>query len=470
MRRGLSIAAVALIAAAVLGVGWFFVPWHPLAGAGSDAPAADATVAHDGIKLNLISGEPNRVQLVPAAGETSRVKTVEVTPAPPPQPLRLSGSILLDTNSMVRIHSRFPGELTSVGVTSPGDRAGENGDTKPRQLEYGDTVVKDQILAVVWSKDIGEKKSEYVDAISKMDIDEALVKEYEGVDEGVVPERVIIEARGNYAADRVAVAKAERTLRSWRLTEDEIEEIREEAKRVQKRELHDALADRTWAVTEVRSPINGIIMEKNFNVGDLVDPAQDLFKIADLDRVQVMANAYEEDLPLLKNLDAEHRKWKVDVKADPHDVPISGTFDIIGTIIDPTQHAGAILGWLDNRDGRLSIGEFVTATVELPADPTLVAIPSSALFEDDQSTYVFVETDAGQHEFACRQVAVVHRGRERSYIRAKPLETELAHGAEPLRLGEHVIASDVAKVAAEMKVLKAAARERTGFDPARKSS
>ena len=108
---------------------------------------------------------------------------------------------------------------------SPGDRAEENGQEGPRQLQYGDRVVKGQLLAVVWSKDIGEKKSEYVDAISKMDIDESLVKEYESVESGVLAERTLIEARANYASDLVAVAKAERTLRSWRLTEDEIAEL-----------------------------------------------------------------------------------------------------------------------------------------------------------------------------------------------------------------------------------------------------
>lgn len=392
---------------------------------------------------------------VTARDDAHVVKTIEVASAPPPRPLKLSGSILLDTNSMVRIHARFPGELTSIGLISPGDHPEENGHEAPRQLQYGDKVVKGQLLAVVWSKDIGEKKSEYVDAISKMDIDESLLKEYESVEPGVLAERTLIEARANYTADLVAVAKAERTLRSWRLTEDEIIELKNEARRVQNRDIHDVLGDRTWAVTEIRSPLNGLILEKNFNIGDLVDPTQDLFKIADLDRVQVMANAYEEDLPLLKNLDREHRKWKVDIKADPHDVPIAGTFDIIGTIIDPAQHAGAVMGWLDNPRGRLNIGEFITATIELPSDPTLVAIPTSALFAEDRTDCVFVETDAGQHEFAVREVAVVHRGRERTYVRATPLATERSRGVSQLSVGERVIVADVDHIAAKMKALRA---------------
>ena len=53
---------------------------------------------------------------------------------------------------------------------------------------------------------------------------------------------------------------------------------------------------------EVRSPLDGVILEKNIALGDLVDTNLDLFKIADLSRLRVMAHAYEEDLPLLDAL------------------------------------------------------------------------------------------------------------------------------------------------------------------------
>ena len=135
------------------------------------------------------------------------------------------------------------------------------------------------------------------------------------------------------------MAKAERTLRSCALTDAEIEEIHQEAERLERGEANDPVADRTWAETDVRSPIDGVIMEKNFNVGDIIDPTQDLFKIADLNRLQVLANAYEEDLPLLRSLKLDQRKWKIDIKTDPNDEPVVGTIDKIGDIINPAQHS-----------------------------------------------------------------------------------------------------------------------------------
>lgn len=256
------------------------------------APAAESQPAE-------LGSSPETIRLGAAEAKALDIQTVRVEPAPPPEPLRLSGSLLLDPNRLVRIHARFPGELVSLGMvpTDPAESGG--GAPELRPLRYGDKVVKNQLLAVVWSKDIGEKKSELIDAISKRDIDRKVLAQLEAAPD-VISGRTIYDARRNYQGDEVAVARAERTLRSWRLTEDEIQEIHEEAKRIQDRKTSDPRGDRTWAETDVRSPIDGVIIEKNFNVGDILDPTQDLFKVADLSRIQVVANAYEEDLPQLR--------------------------------------------------------------------------------------------------------------------------------------------------------------------------
>ncbi len=242
------------------------------------------------------------------------------------------------------------------------------------------------------------------------------------------------------------------------MTEEEIKEVRDEAQRIHDREAGDPNNARTWAETEVRSPIDGIVVEKNFNVGDLIDATQDLFKIADLNRVQVLANTFEEDLPRLKVLRPDQRNWHIDVKSDPHDVPISGNFDTIGNIIDPAQHAGAVMGWVDNPDGRFKIGQFVTATIALPPDPGMVVVPTSCLIEDGTSAQVFVETNQALHEFTCRKVAVVQRQQELVYVRAEPLASEKETGDEPLKAGERVVRSGVLELQAELMGLQAAAR------------
>src|SRR5262249_42489168 len=86
---------------------------------------------------------------------TARAKKATQPRALPP----LSGSLALDTNYLARVHARFAGEVVEIGLIAEGGP----GPTQVRQLRFGDVVEKGQLLAVVWSKDLGEKKSELID-------------------------------------------------------------------------------------------------------------------------------------------------------------------------------------------------------------------------------------------------------------------------------------------------------------------
>ncbi|HEX3727761.1 MAG TPA: efflux RND transporter periplasmic adaptor subunit, partial [Pirellulales bacterium] len=432
------VAAIAVVAAVVA-----LKPWSRMRSAlASESAPAEAKASGKDL-LALAAGRKDSLNISEEDLKTLDIHMYEVRPAPPPEPIRLPGSVFLDPGRMVRAHSRFDGEVVKIGTTT--ETAGEplgRPKARARLLRFGDKVHKGEVLAVVWSKDVGEKKSELIDALSKLSIDYSMLQRYRAVAKGTVPERTIHEADRLYEGDLVAVDRAERTLRSWRLTEDEIAAVHREARDIQQQAGNqDKNLGKSWAETEVRSPIDGVIVEKNFNVGDIVANSQDLFKIADLSHVQVFASAYEEDLAVIKALPPERRHWLIDLKSDPNDIPVPGKIDVIGNIIDPTQHSGAVMGGLDNADGRLSIGQFVTATIQLPPDPSLVAVPTSALIEDGMGGVVFVEVGRAGHVFARRKVVVVRRGRELAYIRSHPNPQEALAGAEGLLAGQRVIVS-----------------------------
>src|SRR5262245_23801345 len=307
-----------------------------------------------------------------------RIQTAAAQRATQPRTLELDGWLAFDVNHLARVHSRFAGEVVQVGEAAE-NRTGIA--TEMRALRPGDHVKKGQLLAVVWSKDLGEKKSELVDALSQLRLDrETLTRLEELGKSGATSEANIRQARRNYEADVNAVARAERTLRSWRLTEAEIDAVRAEAERIRQRgEQRDKAHDRDWAKVEVRSPLEGTILEKNVTVGDIVDTATDLYKIADLRTLAVWAHVYEDDLPALLALPPDQRTWEVRLPADPTIDAIKGTIERIGEIIDPNQHTALAFGTVDNTEGRLRVGQFITATVLLPPSPYEVLIPTKAL-------------------------------------------------------------------------------------------
>src|SRR5260370_5926393 len=138
--------------------------------------------------------------------------------------------------------------------------------TKTLPLQFGHHVTDGELLGIVYSKDLGEKKSELVDAISQLRLDQDNLEAIEDLyKKGASTEVVVRQARRNVEQDRIAVSKAERTLRTWQLPEDEIQDVMAEAERViARRGERDKEKESSSAPLEPKSPIDAIIPETNF--------------------------------------------------------------------------------------------------------------------------------------------------------------------------------------------------------------
>ncbi|HVC93070.1 MAG TPA: efflux RND transporter periplasmic adaptor subunit [Pirellulales bacterium] len=418
-----------------------------------------------GSQLYQLTG-PESLKLKPEAVEAIGLKTKPVEPASAPDPLRLPGYLLIDPNGLVPVHSLFPGRVERIGTTEVVDIDGK---TKTRRVRYGDTVKMGQLLAVVWSTDVGQKKSDLVDALSRLALDEKIYAKLKEAGPSVVPARQIAEAERAVEADKIAANSARRTLLSWKLSEVEIEQVEKEALQLKRKELQNAAA-KTWPQIEIVAPMDGVIVEKSVNDGEIVDTNDALFKVADLSRIQVLAYLFEEDLPLIEKLTPRERVWQVDLKSDPVDKPRSGTFELVGSVIDQTLRTAPIIGWLDNpivggpagNDRQFRANQFVTATIALPPDPGMVSVPTSALIEEGSTAAVFVETDPTAHVVTRRVVAVTRRGEKSVFIRAQPSDEERRQGAEALDVGELVVLSGGLELDSELNNLKSAGANERG--------
>jgi cobalt-zinc-cadmium efflux system membrane fusion protein len=339
--------------------------------------------------------------------ENLRLKTgVALQPTEPIHIPPFQGVLALDSNGLQRVHARFAGEIVSLESKA-----------KAPVPQVGDKVEKGQLLAVIWSKDLGEKKSELVDAISKLKADEqVLARLKELFRDGGTPERSLRDAERAVQTDRVAVERAERTLRSWRVTDTEIAAVRAEANR-----LSDPNATppdpANWARVEVLANQSGTILEKNVTVGDIVDTSTDLFKIGDLSHLVVWANVYEEDLQRFTALPKPLR-WKVSVPSRPGSA-FPGTLDHVGDVIDPNQHTALVSGKVENPDGELKIGQFVTVSVDLPAPSNELIVPVDAVVEDGKESVVFVQPNPAAKDFVRCPVQVTRRTRDTIFLRAE---------------------------------------------------
>jgi cobalt-zinc-cadmium efflux system membrane fusion protein len=417
-----------------------------------------ATPGADESPVERVPGQPDALQLPPDVVERLGIRTIKARRATEPRTLDLSGKLALDTNQLARVHARFPGEVVEIEKVPDPTRSG--GPTRFRELRPGDRVEAGQLLAVVWSKDLGEKKSELVDALSQLRLDRAQLEHMaSAAASGALSESALRDARRRVESDMIAVARAERTLRSWRLTEQEIEDIRAEAERLsQRKEARTPANEKDWAKVEVRARIGGTVVERNVTPGDIVDTSTDLFKVADLGTLAVWADAYEEDLPALLALPPERMTWTIRLVADPDAEPLHGPIDYIGEIIDPIQHTALVTGRVNNPQGRLRAGQFVTARVELQPAPDEMAVPTAALIEDGQSSIVFVQENPARPVYTRRRVVVVRRLRGSVILRGWLTPAQERRGLQTVRPGELVVRSGAVELNKALEELQDEAR------------
>jgi CheY-like chemotaxis protein/multidrug efflux pump subunit AcrA (membrane-fusion protein) len=382
-------------------------------------------------RVDLVDGRPNTVS-VPE--ETRRLLGIRkggvdqlATAATPSRarPLTMSGSTGLDPNRLFRFRIRFtPAECIEIGqVDEPGE-----GPTKQREVRSGDIVHKGQRLALFHSIDVGNMKSNLVDAILQLKLDQKILDASQtAYDKGALPYLDYMAAVRAVEGDYSLINRTENTLRAWYIPEEDIEAVRKEAEKIYeqggKRDRnpeHIKEQVRRWARVELIVPEEfdgGVIVERNLSVKDVVvDNTLNLFQVANVKSLLVVANAPEDELETLHGLSTAERQWIIRPLGSSTD--IRGPIDDISYIIDVNQHSAVVKGHIPN-EGRLRSGQYATATVELPAPKDVVEIPTSGVADDGKQAVVFVQAGDKPGIYTMRRVEIVQRFDKTVFVRSK---------------------------------------------------
>jgi cobalt-zinc-cadmium efflux system membrane fusion protein len=433
------------------------LPWKGAAGDRVDPPSNDSPA------VELVPGQPNALRVpddVRKALGICRGGVEQIAVAHRPigtHPLVMPDSTALDPTRLLRVRVRFtPAEVVEIAKID--DPASSPGNIPParRELQPGDAVKQGNLLAVLFSVDVGNKKNDLFDALSQLKLDEEVLHRAEARS-AAVPEVFLLNARRNVEGDINNVNRAENMLKTWAIPEDDIQAVRDEAKNVTSadgKHADDKQRLTRWARVELKAPDDGIIIEQNVALHEtVVDNTTNLFQIAKVDPLIVLAAVPEDGLPALQELKRQSQgpiRWIVRTVGA---APINGLVDDIGYLIDPNQHTAVVRGHIPNADGRLRAGQFVSANVDLLPPPNVVEVPISAIVENGVESVVFVQADATKPVYTLRAVQVTNRFDRTAYLRSVPLDKEDAlatdDGAdqprrgEPLREGERVLTAGV---------------------------
>jgi cobalt-zinc-cadmium efflux system membrane fusion protein len=142
------------------------------------------------------------------------------------------------------------------------------------------------------------------------------------------------------------------------------------------------------------APVSGTIVEQNVTTAAGVkspDNSPNLFTIADLSRLWVLCDVYE------NNLGQVHVGDFAEVKLNAYpDKTFRGRVGNIANVLDPNTRSVKVRLELDNAGRLLKPGMFATATFRSQSSKTRVMAPASALLRLHDRDWIYVPIDGGK--------------------------------------------------------------------------
>src|SRR6266700_1570602 len=291
----------------------------------------------------------------------------------------------------------------------------------------GDPVEKNEVLAILESREVADAKSEYLAARLTNELQQDLFERDKSLwDKKISSEQQFLRSRNEAARAKVRNDIARQKLFALGLTEPEIAGLPNQS-------------EASLRHQEVRAPIAGRIVERKAELGVAVgrdNLETDLFVVADLDRVWVELAVSPEDASAVRI----GQILSVAVRGSAE--AAKGRVTFIGPMLDKDTRSARVIAEIDNRDGVWRPGSFVTAAVAVEEQPVPLAVPSSALQTIGDERVVFARTADG---FQKRPVVPGRRDEQ---------AVEVVSG---LSLGETIAVSNTFLLKAEM--LKGAAED-----------
>jgi len=168
---------------------------------------------------------------------------------------------------------------------------------------------------------------------------------------------------------------ARRRLSYWDVSEDQIERLEE-----------------TGEVTKtmtIKSPVSGIVLDKKVLEGQRVTPGMPLYQIADLSRVWVEGDVFEQDLQFIERDSQSH----IEVAAYPGE-HFMGDVSFVYPTVDVASRTNRVRVTLENPALRLKPGMFATMFFETQL-PDALAVPLQSVLVTGERNLVFVRDAEG---------------------------------------------------------------------------
>jgi cobalt-zinc-cadmium efflux system membrane fusion protein len=266
-----------------------------------------------------------------------------------PRELMANGAVTPDVSRTIHVTSLGGGRVIDLKV------------------KLGDSVKKGQSLLVISSPDLAGAMSDYQKAAAdEVLFHKALERAQQLYEKGAMAKRDLEAAQDTEDKAKVDVSTAEQRVR-----------------------VFGADPAHPSPLIDLRAPVSGTIVEQNvagFEGVKSLDNTPNLFIIADLSRVWVVCDVFENDLGDVHLGDtAEIRLNAFEERT------FEGRVADIARVLDPATRSAKVRIVLANSDGALRPGMFATARFRSRKMTERVVVPASAIMRLHDKDWVFLK-------------------------------------------------------------------------------
>lgn len=281
--------------------------------------------------------------------------------------VQVSARVEADATRLARIGSPVSGRITDLAV-----------------LE-GQRVREGQVLATVHSTDLSDTQFAFIKAYSQHQLSEKSVERARQlVNADVIGSAELQRREAEVLQAGAEVAALRQQLRALGMSDNAIRRL-EQTRRIN-------------SEYQIVASIGGTVLERKITIGQIVQPAEVAFVIADLSNVWLVADIPEQNASSV----AVGKDVQATIPAYP-DAVIEGKLSFVSAIVNPETRTVATRMNLPNPQGRYKPAMLASMKLHDNAQKKLT-VPATAVVREQNQDFVFVSTSPDV--FALRKVAL----------------------------------------------------------------
>jgi membrane fusion protein, heavy metal efflux system len=294
------------------------------------------------------------IELTPA-----QIKNMQVTLAP------------VSTNSSMQM-IRYSAEVVLPADQERVVTAPQQGLIDALKVSLGQEVKKGQVIAHLISTDMVSIQSDYLQTLTKKNLaDSALKRDSALFKDGIIAQRRLLETQSTHEELSASLAEKKQTLMMSGMSEQSINNL--------------GASKRMSSGMSIVAPMNGQIVEQMATVGQRIDMATPIYKIAQLNPLWLEINVPIEQALSLKN------GMRVDIpKQQAH-----GTITAILRTLNKNNQTMHVRAEIKQGAERLALGQFVETEIQTGAKANQFTVPRSALARNGQASFIFKQVKTG---------------------------------------------------------------------------